>query len=176
MLDVVFKWQTLVPGNLPTKHLKMVFRDFNLKHSLASFEFTGFVAMHTMMLPRSRSEAEEYATYLNPSCAEKVVAGRNHYGSVFDIQVGPTFLTLEEYGHDDGACQETSMRLLKHVLLDLQLTCQWQAYSWYYDNHECSPVSRGTEKELCALFDTDRSSQGSGPTPAILAPDRLQRR
>lgn len=150
-------WQTLVPGNLPTKYLKLIFSNFNPKLNLASFDFAGFVQLDKTMTSRSWFDFEKISYYCNPYCAEKIATNLNHYGTLFSIEVGTDFVLFEEYCFDAGACQDTSMRLLKYLIVELNLECQWQAYSHYYDSGESSQIFAGTEKEIRALITADRS-------------------
>lgn len=152
MCNVVAMWQTLVPGDLPTKHLQVVFRDFSLQPNLASFDFAGFVHLNPITMADAYADGGPGFEYQNPLCAEKVLAGHNHYGPVFSIHIGANVLRFEEYSHAEGVCQATSMRLLKHLMINLNLECQWEAYSWYYDNHETSATRQGTQQEIRALF------------------------
>ena len=143
-------WQNLVPGNLPTRHLSLSFRDFNPAHSLAGFAFTNFVK-----IDRLASGPQMLVCYLDPLSAAKVIAGRNHYGPVYEIGLGAETIEFEDYAYDAGPCQDTAMNLLAQLMLDLRLACRWEAYSWYYDNHEYSESCTGSEKELCELFTPD---------------------
>ncbi|MEZ0371948.1 MAG: hypothetical protein ACAI44_22850 [Candidatus Sericytochromatia bacterium] len=145
-------WQSLVPGHLPTRHLSIIFRDFNPVISMAGFSFTGFVQLDHQV----PADPPAAVCYLEPAVAEKVIAGINHYGPVFEILLGPAALEFEAYAYEEGLCQETAMQLLAQLMLDMQLTCRWEAYSWYYDNHESSEICSGTEKELRALFTPDQ--------------------
>ena len=154
MADVVAVWQTLVPGNLPTKHLDLLFSDFNPLECLTSFDFAGFVNMNEVEVPNARANLQQDSIYLSPNAAEKAIAGRNHYGTLFSIVVSANSIAIEDYCHG-GECQRTSMRLLKHIAIGLNLSVQWQAYSWYYDSSESSEIRQGTEKEIRALFSTD---------------------
>jgi hypothetical protein len=151
-------WQNLVPGNLPARYLNLAFSNFNPKRSLAAFDFAGFVHLDETMTSRPRFDFEKISYYFSPSCVEKIAAGQNYYGVLFSIEVGTTFVQLEEYCMGAGACQDTSMRLLKRLVIALKLECQWQSYSHYYDSGEYSQIHKGTEKELRALLVADRSS------------------
>lgn len=151
MLDTATSWETLVPGDLPAKRLNLVFPDFNPKEHLASFEFVGFVYMNEMEVAHPRSDLADVSYYLNPLTAQKVVEGKNHYGPLFFIEVRADSIVIEDYCLT-GVCHETSMRLLKYLVIDLGLECSWQSYSWYYDSYERSPIAEGTAVELRALF------------------------
>ena len=135
-------WHDLVPPNLPTKDLKITFEDFNLSEGLASFDFSGFV-----LLEEAGSSDEETLYYLDSYAASKP-SGQNHYGPLFYILIKRDSIEFEDYCCPDAECQNTTMNLLRYLMLDLNLKCKWLSYSWYYDNHEYSESRRGTEVEI----------------------------
>ena len=164
MTDMVRNWQNLAPGDLPTKHLDLMFSDFNPKENLASFGFAGFVHMNREFLEMHNVEASSVPSGLDDvsyyrdsysAARSSVITGQNYYGPMFFIEIGVDSIALEDYCVRDAVCQETSMRLLKHLAIELNLKFQWQAYSWYYDSHERSEIRQGTEEEIRALFNAD---------------------
>jgi hypothetical protein len=159
MTDTVPKWQALVPGDLPARHLDLMFRHFNPKEALTLFDFAGFTKMQTGTDVSSTIGSTDTVFYSDSYSAEKsfAVTGRNYYGPLFFIEIGKNSIGLENYCLEDEQCQQTAMKLLKHLALEFDLKFQWQAYSWYYDNHERSELNKGTEVEIRGLFCTDAS-------------------
>ncbi len=157
MADEVRSWQYLAPGDLPTKHLDLMFSDFNPKEDLASFDFAGFVDMSKVAAAPSRPDLQDASYYRDSYSAGRsyAVTGQNYYGPLFFIQISATSIEIEDYCVSDAVCQQTAMRLLKHLAIELNLKFQWQAYSWYYDTHYYSEFQKGTEEEIRALFNTE---------------------
>ncbi len=151
MAPTIPGWQSLAPGNLPTKHLNLTFSDFNPKIKLAAFDFAGFVDMKNL----EAAQFDYYFDYYQDAYSAKKsfsVTGRNYYGPLFFIQISENSIEIEEYCCQDAQCQQTSMKLLYSLACELKLEFEWQAYSWYYDNHQYSNFRTGNEQEIRALF------------------------
>jgi hypothetical protein len=111
MTDIISRWQTLAPGDLPTKSLDLTFSDFNPKENLASFDFTGFVDMKELTAISSRPDLVDIAYYQDAYSAKKssAITGQNYYGAMFFIQIGVSSIEIEDYCLRDEECQVTSM-------------------------------------------------------------------
>jgi hypothetical protein len=145
-------WQSLGGEKLPTNHLNLEFPDFNPKLALDSFDFAGFVRLDETMSSRPLFDFANVAYYFDSYSIEKIIAERNHYGGYFSIDVGNSVVRFQEMSGLLEDCQETAMRLLKHLAIELNRECRWEAYSQYEDSGEYSEIRTGTDTEIRALF------------------------